>query len=151
MKNFGVIFPVALLLATASITYGIEPERDGLERAPQTPGSSASRIQKNDPAAIAKLIDDINAAIRANKHRMLSIIVINTDVASSQLEGEKAETGMTFGDVYVAHSLSLATKKPFKAIVALHKAGKSWADIAISHGVTLKGSRDLIEQMKKQQ
>jgi len=82
---------------------------------------------------------------------MLSIITINTDVATSQLEKEKESTGMTFGDVYVAHSLALATKKKFSAIVALHKSGKSWADIAKSHNVTLKGSSDLIEQMKRQQ
>jgi hypothetical protein len=105
----------------------------------------------HDSVSIGKLIDDINAAVRSNKQRMLSIITINTDVATSQLEREKAETGMTLGDVYVAHSLALATKKKFSAIVALHKAGKSWADIAKSHNVTLKGSSDLIEQMKRQQ
>jgi hypothetical protein len=103
----------------------------------------------HDSVSIGKLIDDINAAVRSNKQRMLSIITINTDVATSQLEQEKARTGMTFGDVYVAHSLALATKKKFNAIVELHKSGKSWADIAKSHNVTLKGSSDLIEQMKK--
>ena len=152
MKNFGVISITAMLLAAGQATHGIEPEPDGLERAPRVPGSAAaSQIQKNDPVAIAKLIDDINAAIRTDRHRMLSIIVINTDVAASQLEREKAETGMTFGDVYVAHSLSLATRKPFKAIVAMHKSGKSWPDIAKSHGVTLKGSSELIKEMQKQQ
>jgi len=105
----------------------------------------------HDSVSIAKLIDDINAAVRSNKQRMLSIITINTDVAGSQLEQEKARTGLTFGDVYVAHSLALATKKKFNAIVELHKSGKSWADIAKSHNVTLKGSSELIEQMKKHQ
>ena len=154
MKKFVVIFLTTLLAAViAPAAYGIEPEQDVLDRTgPTTRGpTTASRIQKNDPAAIAKLIDDINAAVRSNKQRMLSIITINTDVATSQLEQEKARTGMTFGDVYVAHSLALATKKKFNAIVELHKSGKSWADIARSHGVTLKGSSDLIEQMKKQQ
>jgi len=114
---------------------------------------SAEQRKRNvhDSVSIGKLIDDINAAIRSNKQRMLSIITINTDVATSQLEQEKTRTGMTFGDVYVAHSLALATKKKFNAIVALHQSGKSWADIAKSHNVTLKGSRDLIEQMKRQQ
>ena len=112
---------------------------------------SAAIAAAEDASAIAKLIDDINAAVRSNKQRMLSIITINTDVASSQLEREKAETGMTFGDVYVAHSLSLATKKKFKAIVALHKSGQSWAQIAQSHKVSLKGSSELIKEMQKQQ
>jgi hypothetical protein len=154
MKKFVVIFLTTLLAAVMGpAAPGIEPEPDVLDRAvPKPPGSAtASRIQRNDPVAIGKLIDDINAAIRSNKQRMLSIIVINTDIAGSQLEREKTETGMTFGDVYVAHSLALATKKKFNAIVALHKSGKSWADIAKSHNVTLKGSTELIEQMKKQQ
>ena len=112
---------------------------------------SVAMAAAEDAAAIAKLIDDINAAVRSNKQRMLSIITINTDVAASQLEQEKAETGMTFGDVYVAHSLSLATKKKFKAIVALHKAGQTWAQIAKSHNVSLKGSSELIKEMQRQQ
>jgi len=114
---------------------------------------SAEQRKRNahDSVSIGKLIDDINAAVRSNKHRMLSIITINTDVSGSQLEEEKARTGMTFGDVYVAHSLAFATKKKFKDIVALHKAGQTWAQIAKSHNVSLKGSSELIEQMKKQQ
>lgn len=154
MKKFVVIFLTTLLAAVAvPAAHGIEPEQDVIDRAAlKPPGSAtASRIQKNDPVAIAKLIEDINAAVRSNKQRMLSIITINTDIAGSQLEQEKARTGMTFGDVYVAHSLALATRKKFTAIVELHKSGKSWADIAKSHNVTLKGSTDLIEQMKKQQ
>ena len=103
-----------------------------------------------DAAAITKLIGDINVAVRTNKQRMLSIITINTDIAASTLERQKAETGLTFGDVYVAHSLTLATKKKFSAIVALHKSGQSWAQIAKSHNVTLKGSSELIREMKKQ-
>ena len=103
-----------------------------------------------DAAAIAKLIDDINAAVRTNKPRMLSIITINTDIAASTLERQKAETGLTFGEVYVAHSLALATKKKFSAIVVLHKSGQSWAQIAKSHNVTLKGSSELIKEMQKQ-
>lgn len=103
----------------------------------------------DDPAAIAKLIEDINAAARKNKQRMLSLIVINTDVAASTLEQEKASHGLTFGDVYVAHSLSLATGKKVSAIFAQHKSGKSWAQIAKSHNVSLKGSSELIKEMQK--
>ena len=154
MKEFAVVFLTTLLTAAiVPAAHGIEPEQDVLDRTvSQPPGTTAaSRIQKNDPVAIGKLIEDINAAVHSNKQRMLSIITINTDVAASQLEQERARTGMTFGDVYVAHSLAFATKKKFNAIVALHRSGKSWADIAKSHNVTLKGSSELIEEMKKHQ
>jgi hypothetical protein len=103
-----------------------------------------------DDAAIAKLIDDINAAVRTNKQRMLSIITINTDVAASTLEQEKARTGLSFGDLYVAHSLALATKKKFHTIIVLKKSGQSWTQIARSHKVKLKGSSELIKEMQKQ-
>src|SRR4051812_25737570 len=59
---------------------------------------------------IAKCIADIDAAARVDKQRTLSIIVINTDVAATTLEKEKARTGFSFGEVYVAHSLALATQ-----------------------------------------
>jgi PIN domain nuclease of toxin-antitoxin system len=111
---------------------------------------SAAMALAEDDAAITKLIGDINAAVRTDKPRMLRIITINTDVATSTLEQEKERTGLTFGDVYVAHSLSLATRKKFSAIVALKKSGQSWAQIAKSHKVTLKGSSELIREMQKQ-
>jgi glycosyltransferase involved in cell wall biosynthesis len=142
-----------LTLSMGAVAKGSEENQGGHDHRLETgAGGSQKSGGKNahDSASIGKLIDDINTAVRSNKQRMLSIITINTDVATSQLEREKAETGMTFGDVYVAHSLALATKKKFSAMVALHKAGKSWADIAKSHNVTLRGSSDLIEQMKRQ-
>ena len=71
-------------------------------------------------------------------------------MAASTLEEEKTRTGLTLGDIYVAHSLALATNKKVSAIFALHKSGTSWPQIAKSHNVTLKGSRELIKEMQKQ-
>lgn len=145
----GFVLVTLLLLAVAS---SIAVERERLEdrtrwSKDKSPGATAVAA---DPKAIAKLIDDINAAVRTNKDRMLSIIIINTNVARTTLERQKKETGLTFGDVYVAHSLALATKKKFNAIIALHTSGQSWAQIAQSHNVTLKGSNELIKEMQKQ-
>jgi hypothetical protein len=57
---------------------------------------------------------------------------------------------LTLGDVYVAHSLALATGKKVSSMFALHKSGKSWAEIAKSHNVSLKGSSELIKEMQRQ-
>jgi hypothetical protein len=103
----------------------------------------------DDSTVIAKLIDDINSSARTDKQHMLSIITINTDVATATLEREKARTGLSFGEIYVAHSLALATHKKFDAIVALKSSGQSWAQIARGHKVTLKGAGQLKEMMKK--
>ena len=148
MKNFVVILLATLVSAVHAFAWEPDNLKDGQRLANEK--SQKATTVRADPKAIAKLIDDINAAARTNKQRMLSIMVINTDIAASTLEREKAENGLTLGDVYVAHSLALATRKKFSAIVALHKSGKSWAEIAKSHGVTLKGSSELIREMQKQ-
>ena len=152
MTTTASAFVLAGVLFLAATANSIASERERLEdrsrwKKDKSPGTTAVAA---DPKAIAQLIDDINAAVRTNKQRMLSIITINTDVAASTLEQETKETGLTFGDVYVAHSLALATQKKFSAIVALHKSGQSWAQIAKSHNVSLKGSRELIKEMQKQ-
>lgn len=143
-----VLVAVLFLAATAS-AIGRERERLDDPSRWKRDNSSGAKAVAADPKAIAKLINDINAATRTNKDRMISIIVINTDVAGTTLERQKKENGLTLGDVYVAHSLALATKKKFSAIIALHKSGQSWAQIAKSHNVTLKGSSELIREMQK--
>ena len=111
---------------------------------------SAASARADDSAAINKLIADINAAVTRNKERMLRIIVINTDVAASTLEQEKSRTGFSYGEVYVAHSLAMASHKSFKEIAALKTGGQSWAKIAETHKVSLKGSTAALKEMLKE-
>ena len=108
---------------------------------------TTSVVQSHEAAAIDKLIEEINAGIKANKPRMVRIIVINTDVAGATLEAEKQRTGLSYGDLYVAHSLALATHKNFNQIVALKNSGQSWAKIAQAHNVSLKGSTAALKRM----
>ena len=111
---------------------------------------SAAIARADDSAAINKLIADINTAARTNKARILRIIVINTDVAASTLELEKSRTGFSYGDVYVAHSLAMASHKSFNQIVALKAGGQSWAKIAQMHKVSLRGSTAALKDMLKE-
>ena len=111
---------------------------------------SAATARADDSAAINKLIADINAAAKTNKARMLRIIVINTDVAASTLELEKSRTGLSLGDVYVAHSLAMASHKTFNQIAALKARGQSWAKIAQTHEVSLRGSTAALKEMLKE-
>jgi hypothetical protein len=155
MKKFvAVLLTTGLLSALVPAVEGAEPERENAlmrfaDRQDMARPSKNQSMRGNDAAAIAKLIDDINAAVRRNKQRMLSIITINTDVAGSTLEKQKAQTGLTFGDLYVAHSLALSTRKKFDAIMALKKGGQSWSQIAKAHNVRLGGSKALLDEMKK--
>jgi hypothetical protein len=111
---------------------------------------STALARADDSAAINKLIADINAAAKADKARMLRIIVINTDVAASTLEVEKSRTGLSYGDMYVAHSLAMAFHKSFDQIVALKASGQSWTRIAQMHKVSLRGSTAALKKMLKE-
>ena len=111
---------------------------------------SAAIVRADSTAAINKLIADIDAAAKTNKARLLKIMVINTDVAASTLEGEKARTGLSFGEVYVAHSLAMASHKTFSQIVAAKAGGQSWANIAAANKVSLKGSTAVLKEMLKE-
>jgi hypothetical protein len=111
---------------------------------------STAIARADDSGAINKLIVDINTAAKTNKARILRIIVINTDVAASTLELEKSRTGLSYGDVYVAHSLAMASHKSFNQIVALKSGGQSWAKIAQMHKVSLRGSAAALKEMLKE-
>jgi hypothetical protein len=140
-----------LLLALPAGSIAVEP-RDNLSNMPLVPQkkSPATTAGANDSASINKLIANINAAAKANKARMLRIMIINTDVAGATLEQEKSRTGLSLGEVYVAHSLAMASHKSFNQIVALKMKGQSWSAIAQAHKVSLKGSTAALREMLKQ-
>jgi len=110
---------------------------------------SASIAGADDSAAINKLISEIDAAARINKSRMLSIITINTDVATTTLEKEMARTGFTLGEVYVAHSIGLAAHKSFAQIVAMKTKGEIWGKVAQLNKVSLRGATSSIRELMR--
>ena len=91
----------------------------------------------DDAAAIDKLISEIDDAAKTDKARMVTLIIINTDVARTTLEQEKSRTGFSWGEIYVAHSIALASRKSFNEIAALKAKGQSWAQIAKAKKVSL--------------
>jgi hypothetical protein len=143
------VWVVSLLALPAS---SIAIERENLSNMPllSPKKSPATTAGANDSAAINKLIANINAAAKTNKARMLRIMVINTDVAAATLEQEKSRTGLSLGEVYVAHSLAMASQKSFNQIVALKAKGQSWAAIAQAHKVSLKGPTAALKEMLKE-
>lgn len=112
--------------------------------------SRAATAAAGDSAAINKLIADINAAAKTNRARMLSMIIINTNVAGATLEQQASRNGLSLGEVYVAHSLAMASGKTFKQIVALKAKGQNWAAIAQAHSVSLRGSTSALKEMLKE-
>jgi len=109
---------------------------------------SAGTAKADESAAISKLISEIDTAAKTDKARMMSLIVINTDVSRETLEREKTRTGFTLGEVYVAHSIALASKRTFSQIVAM-KAGRTWAQVAQKNKVSLRGASASITELMR--
>ena len=145
------VFVTGLLTTLPASLIAIERDRsfEVLPGWSRNRSSSSARVSGDESKAIAKLIRDINAAAQKDKRRILSIIVINTNVAATTLEQQKTRSRLTLGDIYVAHALSLATRKKFDSIMALKTGGQSWAEIARAHNVSLKGSTELLKEMMK--
>src|SRR5436190_22814426 len=110
---------------------------------------SAVTAVADDSVAISKLISDIDAAIKKDESRMLSIITINTDVAVTTLEREKSRTGFSFGEVYVAHSIALAAHKRFDQVVVMKADGNSWGKVAQMNKVSLRGAANSIKELMR--
>ena len=151
MRPRASVFVLVALVLWALLARAIAIERERIDNPSRwsTARSPTGVAARDDSKAVAKLILDINVAARDDKRRMLSIIVINTNVAATTLEQQKARTGLSFGDIYVAHALSLATRKKFDTIVGLKAGGQSWSQIARAHKVSLKGSTELLKEMMK--
>ena len=101
----------------------------------------------DDAASINKLISEIDGAMKTDKARMMTLIIINTDVARTTLEQEKSRTGFSWGEIYVAHSIALATGNRFNQIVALKARGESWAQIARAKKVSLRAAARPLQEL----
>ena len=101
----------------------------------------------DDAASINKLISEIDGAMKTDKSRMITLIIINTDVARTTLEQEKLGTGFSWGEIYVAHSIALATGNSFNQIVALKAKGQSWAQIARAKKVSLRAAAKPLQEL----
>ncbi len=108
---------------------------------------SAVTVGADDSVAINKLIAEIDAAAKTDKARMLSILILNTDVAGATLEREKARTHFSYGEVYVAHSIALATHKSFDQIAGTKAQGNTWGKVAQINNVSLRGATRSIKEL----
>ena len=148
MRTRASLFGLVALLHSGLLASSIAAERDRFE---MSSGWSRDRspAAANDLRAINKLISEINAAEKADAKRMLSIVIINTNVAGETLKKQKSRLGFSLGEVYVAHSLALASRKSFDQIVASKVRGDSWAKIAQMNRVSLQGSTAALKEMMR--
>jgi hypothetical protein len=94
-------------------------------------------------ASIQQTMANINAD--ANKpggpEQVLKSISASTGVPVATLEKQKAKTGMSYGDLFAAHSIAKAAGKRFEEIAAQKAKGESWDKIAEANNVSLGGKK----------
>ena len=94
-------------------------------------------------ATIKQTVASINADAGkpGGPERVVKSISKSTGVPAATLESQKASTGMTYGDIFAAHSIAKASGKTFAEIAALKKKGQTWDQIAEANGVDIGGKK----------
>ena len=94
-------------------------------------------------ATIKQTVASINADASkpGGPERVLKSISASTGVAVATLEKQKAKTGLSYGDIFAAHSIAKAAGKSFDQIAALKVKGASWDKIAEENNVSIGGKK----------
>jgi hypothetical protein len=94
-------------------------------------------------ATIKQAIASINADASkpGGPERAVKSISKSTGVPAATLEKQKAKTGMSYGDIFAAHSIAKASGKTFDQIAALKAKGQSWDKIAEENNVSIGGQK----------
>ena len=92
---------------------------------------------------IKQTVANINADATkpGGPERVVQSISKSTGVPAATLEKQKTSTGLTYGDIFAAHSIAKASGKNFNEIAALRKKGQNWDQIAEAHGVDIGGKK----------
>ena len=93
--------------------------------------------------SISQTIASLNADAQkpGGEDRVLKSISASTHVPVATLAQEKASSGLTLGDLYVAHALANAAGKNPAELLKLKKQGQSWDKIADANNVSLGGKK----------
>jgi phosphoribosylcarboxyaminoimidazole (NCAIR) mutase len=79
----------------------------------------------------------VSRAAVTGQTRVLTRISNETGVPVSTLQTQKSATGLGNGELETANLLANASGKSFDDIVAMHKAGEGWGEIAHDNGLNL--------------
>jgi hypothetical protein len=99
-------------------------------------------------ATIQQTIASINAdaAKPGGPERMAKSISAKTGVPAATLEQQKAKTGLTYGDLFIAHAIARASGKTFDQVAALKAKGQDWDKIADDNNVSLGGKKKVVNK-----
>jgi hypothetical protein len=74
-------------------------------------------------------------------------------MSAETLRAQRAQTGLGWGDLFIANRLALETQTPFESLVAELRGGQDWEGVARAHGADLarlqkdvRASEEAVEQ-----
>jgi hypothetical protein len=99
---------------------------------------SASAVRL-EAASINQTIASINADAQkpGGPERVSKSISASMHIPVAALANEKASTGLSYGDLYIAHAIACAAGKSSDQIVRLKMHGQTWDKIADDNNVSL--------------
>ena len=99
-------------------------------------------------ASLTQTVASINSDAQkaGGPAKVLQSVSKSTGVPVATLEKQKTTTGLTYGDIFAAHTVAKASGKTFDEIVALRKKGDSWDKISTDTGVAPSGSKKTAAQ-----
>jgi hypothetical protein len=102
-------------------------------------------------ASTSQTIARINADAQkpGGPDRVLQSISASTHVPAATLEKQKAKTGLTYGDLFMAHSIAKAAGKSFEEIAAMKAKGQTWDQISDANNVSLDGKKKVVKVQTK--
>jgi hypothetical protein len=91
----------------------------------------AAVVYATDQTALDQAIKALNAQgqTEANKKFVLNAVSQQTNVPEKTLQKDMTATGLNYGELLTAESLSQASGKNLNAVLAM-KRGKGWADVS---------------------
>ena len=99
-------------------------------------------------ASLTQTVAQINSDAQkaGGPAKVLESMSKSTGVSVATLEKEKTRTGLSYGDIFAAHTIAKISGKTFDEIAALKKSGEPWDKIASDNGVETGGKKKMAAQ-----
>ena len=94
-------------------------------------------------SSISQTIANVNGDTQkpGGTERVLKTISASAHISIATLKKEKVTTGLSYGDLYIAHAIASAAGRKFDHIVALKMQGQTWDKIADANNVSIGGTK----------
>jgi hypothetical protein len=115
---------------------------------PVTPPTAAPPTLADRAAAIERTAGEPDG-----ERVVLGHLSRKLNMSAETLRAQRAQTGLGWGDVFIANRLALETKAAFETLVAEMRSGQDWESVARAHGADLerlqtdvRASEEAVEQ-----